>query len=468
MPLSPSIFHRARLCPGSVNLSDTLPPTQSISADRGTAMHYALQSALVARDTTILHESGLQDLEEVDLCLKAYEQICRILPDDTDVAVEYKVDLKPWGFEETGRKNEHCIDIAWIDGDVGYIVDFKSGKTPVQRADCNEQNLTYAVPFAKKHKLKKVVGSICQPRIFDVLDTAVYDKAQLEQHDETMSIVSELVNQGGNFNPSDDACEWCRAKGICNARKNLLQEMKQNKEIQELEVVETIEAPERAITVVADKSIVEPIVIMNQMAIEKAEQLLGQAMAVEVFNDKDADEAGTLLQQITKFEGAVERQRKKVKAPVLELGKKVDEVAKQALAPLRVGKDELKAELNRYISEQREKEEAEAQKAVEEARKRAEDADKAEGDPSDKKTPQNSSQAEIQAPVARVQPVKKKIANVKVKTVTEWRVPDIEKVPKMFMISKTNDPLIDAAVKDGQLDDADWIEITRTEKVISK
>lgn len=109
-------------------------------------------------------------------------------------------------------------------------------------------------------------------------------------------------------------------------------------------------------------------------AIETRDRLLKEAASISSVSDSfEADIAADTLKSITLSTRQIEQARKAVKAPVLELGKKIDACAKEFSERLKEEESRIGRLLGNYEAiERKKKQEAERKAREEEARKRAE------------------------------------------------------------------------------------------------
>lgn len=97
----------------------------------------------------------------------------------------------------------------------------------------------------------------------------------------------------------------------------------------------------------------------REVAIAKAQQI------TEITSITDLDDAAVALTLVKSLTRSVEDSRKEVKAPVLDIGKKIDQVAKDYLAPLEVEAKRLSVMVGSYQEAQRRKAERARQEAAE-------------------------------------------------------------------------------------------------------
>ena len=110
-------------------------------------------------------------------------------------------------------------------------------------------------------------------------------------------------------------------------------------------------------------------VVLAESALELRNNLLQQAQGVTAVVDAlDAEFAASVLKDITSATKDVENARKSVKAPVLDLGKRIDETAKEFSGELDVEKQRISGLLGTYEAAERKKQqEAERRARAEEA-----------------------------------------------------------------------------------------------------
>lgn len=170
-------------------------------------------------------------------------------------------------------------DTVIVTDDTIHIVDLKFGVgVPVSAVD-NPQLRLYAFGVLNMFpgKTEWVRMSIVQPRL-DNDDTETLTKKELLKYMfDTVSPKAEMAIKGiGKFNPTEDACRWCKLKGKCKARADL-----QLKEAQkEFEIYD------------------EPI-LAQELSVEQISEILTIAPKfIDWFKDVQAYALGQLMQGV--------------------------------------------------------------------------------------------------------------------------------------------------------------------------
>ena len=128
---------------------------------------------------------------------------------------------------------------------------------------------------------------------------------------------------------------------------------------------------EAAGAVTVTTAIKTPVIVVNAETLSQVDTYLTQAATITAIADTEeltvADDVYKMLKAI---ETTIETHRKEAKAPVLDLGKKIDSAAKPVIEKLTAGREALGATIKAFVDEQtriREEAEEKARKAQEEA-----------------------------------------------------------------------------------------------------
>jgi len=194
------------------------------------------QPSVYANEGTIAHEwcsnilDGLNDISEVPADMQphvaGYVELAERLTTKKDNRfVEAKVPLfyKP---EDKGT-----VDFALLSDERVYILDLKYGAGVIVEAKENPQLAIYAFSLIKEYKdlyeftdETLVTMTIFQPRTFEGSPTKIWcvTLGELKQFCAKIEEAAIDIKIGDidvlKFAPSDSACQWCEAKGICTAR----------------------------------------------------------------------------------------------------------------------------------------------------------------------------------------------------------------------------------------------------------
>ena len=108
-----------------------------------------------------------------------------------------------------------------------YVIDFKYGVRVGVEAEGNEQMMLYGLGayefFNLIYDIKHVHMTIYQPRIEKAPSATVSIEDLLHWAEEFVRPRALLAWEGkGELAPSEETCRWCRAKGSCVARANMI------------------------------------------------------------------------------------------------------------------------------------------------------------------------------------------------------------------------------------------------------
>lgn len=194
------------------------------------------QSSVYANEGTIAHEwcsnilDGLNDISEVPEDMQphvaGYVELAERLTTEKDNRfIEAKVPLfyKP---EDKGT-----VDFALLSDERVYILDLKYGQGVIVEAKGNMQLAVYAMSLIQEYEdlydftdETLVTMTIFQPRTYEGSPMKIWavSLAQLKDFCRTIEEAAIDIKVGDTdvlkFAPSDSACQWCPAKGICKAR----------------------------------------------------------------------------------------------------------------------------------------------------------------------------------------------------------------------------------------------------------
>lgn len=234
--LGPSKANQWLHCTPSVMLESEFPDHGSNYAREGTVAH-ELAALKVEKHFTPMklstYNARLKEIKKskfydaemerhTDSYLQFIKELAYSFPTAPVVRVETKVDLSKYIPEGFGT-----ADCILISGNTLYVIDFKYGVGVGVEAEGNEQMMLYGLGayefFNLIYDIKHVHMTIFQPRINMFPSATISIEALLDWANNTVKPRALLAWEGkGEFAPSEETCRWCRAKGSCVARANLI------------------------------------------------------------------------------------------------------------------------------------------------------------------------------------------------------------------------------------------------------
>ncbi len=234
--LSASGAHRWLACTPSARLEEQFPDTTSEAAREGTLAHELAElkvrnyfytvdfgkRKLTAAVNKLKKENLWQDemMGYTDDYLDYIKSVALAMKNTPYVAIEKKVDFSTYVPEGFGTAD--CILIC---GTTIHIIDFKYGKSPNGRvsAENNPQMMLYALGAYEAYKIlyqiDTIILSIVQPRLPDGISEWTCSLEELLAFGAYVQDRAKLAIEGmGEFCPSEKTCQFCRAKGRCQAR----------------------------------------------------------------------------------------------------------------------------------------------------------------------------------------------------------------------------------------------------------
>lgn len=221
--LSASGSKKWLLCPGSIQMERGFPNTRSDAATYGSQAHHLAEVCLKNdTNTSIFLNKTLQaddldsfvvDVEMVD-GVQSYLDYVRNTKNIGQMHIEIRVDYSPWvpdGFGTSDCIIQHSGD----DEGLVSIIDLKFGIVRVD-ADNNTQAMLYALGVLNQYGGERFNLCIVQPRIDHISEWHITKKDLLEWATTVAAPQAKLaLSENPPINPSDAACEYCKAKGIC-------------------------------------------------------------------------------------------------------------------------------------------------------------------------------------------------------------------------------------------------------------
>lgn len=212
-PMGPSAASRWMQCPGSVDLTRDIPDEGSPYAREGTAAHTLGEICLSEKCDAVDVEGYTDEMRDY---IQGYVNYVRGVADGARIFVEQELNLSCVIPEGMGT-----ADAIIIKGDELHVMDLKYGMVEVH-PDHNPQLMIYAIgaldAITKKDiHVDHVVLHIYQPRAGGAKSWGT-TPADLRIFARDVRKAADLcLEDDAPLNPSEKACEWCRAKATCPA-----------------------------------------------------------------------------------------------------------------------------------------------------------------------------------------------------------------------------------------------------------
>lgn len=513
LKVSPSKLEVVSHCAASPLRSAPFPWEPSPEAERGSDLHKRIELLIDAgfsafEDVT----AGLPeaDRDAIKTCWDVFQSL---LPAGEHARlVEKKLDLSFLGIPNGGKPDLAFYDVA---SKTVAVVDWKFGGGPVPAPVENKQLIAYAIGLTKKLSLQGFEVHcwhlvVCQPdpRFGDSYKTATIEGGEFAGWAEKIKVWVEAALAP---DPKATPGPWCGAC-YCEAKKHSACAEYANWSGVQAAEKEEVKQAEAAFAVAGFHEITVsapvpafPIVVLSQEAVARAADLKTQIFALEVKDQDSANQMGLLVQEATKFQGQVNKNRETVKRPVLDLGLAIDAAAKKGLDPLQEAKGEgnirianwKTKETNRREAIAREEEakrrEAEAKRQAEEDKRLKAEADElaaqerlkaaknkkereaaliAQAEAANKKKAAEEATAKLEVPVAEpVVAIPVAVMGSTFKKVPEFRIVDSDKIPRHLLV--VNEALLLKTIeaqgwgKDGTACPS-WIAVEWVDKARSK
>ena len=217
-PMSASRMHRIMACPASFHLENQMPPEPpNPAAERGTHIH-ELAEKMFAGATAFDNESG----DDLDIASSYVSYVDKLRTHSRKFHIEMSV--------TEALKTVHTslggtADAVIVKDNTLHVVDLKTGRVIV-KAEENVQLLTYALGVAIKLNAPlddiNVEMHIWQP---GNVHSWTVPGTRLRQHATDVkraALIAEQPNMPAN--PTPDGCKSCKAKSVCPAMREKVQE----------------------------------------------------------------------------------------------------------------------------------------------------------------------------------------------------------------------------------------------------
>ena len=231
--LSASGASRWATCPGSVQMEEGIPDTESVYAKEGTLAHELselklkhyldskgfgkrkLNAAVKKIKEDELYQAEMDGF--TDNYVDFIKEKALSFPSKPYIEIEKRVDFSSWVPGGFGT-----CDCILIHGSTLSIIDLKYGKGVPVSAEKNEQLILYALgaynAFSLIYDIKKIEMNIVQPRLNNYSSWEV-DLTELLLWGDYFNVQSSKALSGtGELVPSAKACKFCKARDICSTR----------------------------------------------------------------------------------------------------------------------------------------------------------------------------------------------------------------------------------------------------------
>lgn len=237
--LGPSGAARWIQCPASVRAIEKVPVTErpetSVYAEEGTAAHALAEIHLRHKfgEITTRQFNGrlkkwtreaeavwtAESIEDMRLHVETYialvEERFGLFPNSV-IMFEQRVDTgvpQSWGTSDTVIVSPIHVE----------IIDLKYGAGVPVSAFENPQLMLYGVGALEQFgdllgEPNTVFVTVCQPRLDSVSTYEITSDELREWRDSIIPIAVSALDGTGEFGPSEKACRWCPAAGVCRAR----------------------------------------------------------------------------------------------------------------------------------------------------------------------------------------------------------------------------------------------------------
>lgn len=214
---SASGAHRWTKCPASIRMEQGVTNYKSTAyADEGHKAHYFAACLLGSVGLT---PAQLCDSAEMTTAVKVYIDYVQSI--EGKLYIEQRVD-----YDNIVEGGFGTPDAIVINDSELHVIDLKYGKGMLVHASSNYQLILYAIGAMNTHKpdVKTVHMHICQPRMNNISTWIITMDELVEWEQFFRQKAIEASDPNAKFNPCEDACKFCKAKGQCKALFQFVQE----------------------------------------------------------------------------------------------------------------------------------------------------------------------------------------------------------------------------------------------------
>jgi len=234
--LSASSADRWIHCPGSVTLSEQLPPPPSSDyAEAGTEAHKLAELKLrkatgkldrkQSRELRELREKGRFYDSEMEEATSLYVDMVReemTAVQSKRCLIEQRLDLSFWVPDGFGTS-----DAVLLGKDTIEVIDFKYGQgvkvSAIQNAQIRLYGLGALDLFGDLNDFETIRMTIMQPRIDHISTEEISVKELLLWGEETVQPRAVMAAAGSDYFEAGDWCRFCPGKAVCRKRAEVCQ-----------------------------------------------------------------------------------------------------------------------------------------------------------------------------------------------------------------------------------------------------
>ncbi len=210
---SASEYHRIAACPGMLNLKRSLPPREEESspdAESGTRIAKCFDGSMSPDD--------LSDDEHrtFDRLKHGREEIEKVASMGPLGPLQRFAEERLWLTDANGPIFSGRYDVLVRVDDIALVIDDKSGRNEVTKADGNLQLRALAVLVFINYGIKRVIVAINQPWFDPPFSIAEYSEADLSRaYNELMVALAHSENQNAPRTPGSH-CNYCPCIAHCH------------------------------------------------------------------------------------------------------------------------------------------------------------------------------------------------------------------------------------------------------------